>query len=103
MSVQSDHHTEEQVRSWGFHKVYTRFEKPNAHFKPHLHNFASTHYILSGTFIVLYPQDVLSESQVFGPGSRIDIPPFKEHEVRIGREGCKLVIGERNPATSFRD
>jgi hypothetical protein len=50
--------------------------------------------IRRGTFIVSYPEDSESEKKTFGPGSRIDVPAGKVHEVWIGDEGCEYVIGE---------
>ena len=67
----------------------------NAYYHPHTHNGLTTHLIRRGTFTVSYPEDPTgSEKETFGPGSRIDVPAGKVHEVWIGEEGCEYVIGE---------
>ncbi|KAI0073410.1 hypothetical protein K474DRAFT_217715 [Panus rudis PR-1116 ss-1] len=94
MSSLTEQQAEQKVRSWGFKNVFTRVEEPHAHFKPHKHTFVTTHYILSGTFIVAYPEQNPDKKETFGPGGRIDVPIGKVHEVWIGENGCKLIIGE---------
>ena len=70
--------------------VYTRY----AHYPPHRHSGLTTHLILSGEFTVCYPEDDPNKKETFGPGARIDVPANKSHEVWMGKDGCKYVIGE---------
>lgn len=49
---------------------------------------------------ITYPEDNdalyggVVKKETFGPGSRIDVPAGKLHEVWIGEEGCEYVVGE---------
>lgn len=47
---------------------------------------------------ITYPEDNAKTGEVkketYGPGSRIDVPAGKLHEVWIGPEGCEYVVGE---------
>ena len=65
----------------------------NAGYEPHKHDFVTTHYIISGSFIVVYPDDDPEERHVFGPGSRVDVPIGKVHKVWAGEDGCKMIVG----------
>ncbi|KAL4242523.1 hypothetical protein ABKN59_011775 [Abortiporus biennis] len=93
-SVESGVSAEEQVCSWGFRKVYTWEDHGDDYYKPHTHSTLTTHLILTGTLTIKYPEDDPNKMEMFGPGSRIDVPAGKVHEVWVGRKGCKYVIGE---------
>jgi hypothetical protein len=108
--------SERLVRDWGFRHVYTwsdgrfvRLSPPsdkltyrirNGYYSPHSHGGLTTHLIRRGTFTVAYPEDNARlhngevKKETFGPGSCIDVPAGKVHEVWIGDEGCEYVIGE---------
>jgi len=72
----------------------------NAHYPPHSHPGITTHLIRRGTMTITYPEDNdalyggVVKKETFGPGSRIDVPAGKLHEVWIGEEGCEYVVGE---------
>jgi len=34
------------------------------------------------------------KEETFGPGGRVDVDAGRRHEVWMGAEGCKYVIGE---------
>lgn len=65
-----------------------------AYYPPHDHPTLTTHLILSGTFIVGYPENPELEKTVYKSGARVDIDAGKVHEVWMGEEGCTYVIGE---------
>ncbi|KAL2002755.1 hypothetical protein VTN02DRAFT_6034 [Thermoascus thermophilus] len=91
---------ERMVREWGFGHVFTWTDGSNAHYPPHAHPGITTHLIRRGTMTITYPEDNdalyggVVQKETFGPGSRIDVPAGKLHEVWIGREGCEYVVGE---------
>lgn len=116
--------SERLVQDWGFRHVFTwsdgRYAFPhlvsllmldnqcdkiltqnsNAYYSPHSHRGLTTHLIRRGTLTISYPQDNATlhsgevKKETFGPGTRVDVPAGKLHEVWIGEEGCEYVIGE---------
>ncbi|KAI2466764.1 hypothetical protein F4781DRAFT_338682 [Annulohypoxylon bovei var. microspora] len=85
---------EAEVRSWGFHHVFTWTDGPNAHYKPHSHAGLTTHLIVNGQLTIMYPKDPKPERKTYILGDRIDVDAGRIHEVWIGSEGCTYVIGE---------
>ncbi|KAI2637714.1 hypothetical protein GGS26DRAFT_424893 [Hypomontagnella submonticulosa] len=85
---------EEEVRSWGFHHVFTWTDGPNAHYKPHSHAGLTTHLIITGQLTITYPKDPKPEKKTYTVGDRIDVEANRVHEVWVGSEGCTYVIGE---------
>ncbi|KAL1975157.1 hypothetical protein VTN31DRAFT_3549 [Thermomyces dupontii] len=89
---------EKLVRDWGFSYVFTWTDGSNAYYPPHSHAGLTTHLIRRGTMTITYPEDNAKTGEVkketYGPGSRIDVPAGKLHEVWIGPEGCEYVVGE---------
>ncbi|KAG4443516.1 hypothetical protein IFR05_000989 [Cadophora sp. M221] len=94
MPAKSQQESEQEVRSWGFSQVFTWTDSPNYHYSPHSHQNLTTHLILKGELIVLFPDDEEPVKKCFGVGERVDIEAGRRHEVWIGREGCVYVIGE---------
>ncbi|KAF1349294.1 hypothetical protein EJ07DRAFT_140528 [Lizonia empirigonia] len=85
---------EAEVRSWGFHHVFTWTDGPNAHYPPHKHNGKTTHLILDGSLTMTYPDDADAKKETLGVGQRWDVDAGKKHEVWVGSSGCTYVIGE---------
>ncbi|KAI1779282.1 hypothetical protein F4818DRAFT_438067 [Hypoxylon cercidicola] len=85
---------EADVRSWGFHHVFTWTDGPNAHYRPHSHTGLTTHLILNGQLTITYPKDPQPEKKTYSVGDRIDVDAGRVHEVWMGNEGCTYVIGE---------
>ncbi|KJZ75917.1 hypothetical protein HIM_04741 [Hirsutella minnesotensis 3608] len=85
---------EAMVRSWGFDRVLTWSDSPNAYYPPHSHAGATTHYILAGGLTLWYPEEADRQKVTFGVGDRVDVNARRVHEVWIGPEGCTMVIGE---------
>ncbi|EON61956.1 hypothetical protein W97_01174 [Coniosporium apollinis CBS 100218] len=92
--MKSQREAEQEVRSWGFNTVFTWTDGPNAHYPPHKHSGLTTHLILRGELTITYPQDPSPTKETFGPGARVDVDSHRLHEVWMGKEGCKYVIGE---------
>ncbi|GJE96460.1 hypothetical protein PsYK624_126570 [Phanerochaete sordida] len=83
-----------EVQSWGFKHVFTWTDGPNTHYKPHTHSGLTTHLIVNGDFTMAFPEDGPENKTTYGPGSRVDVPAGKVHEVWVGEKGCTYVIGE---------
>ncbi|KAL1859314.1 hypothetical protein Plec18170_002430 [Paecilomyces lecythidis] len=99
-TIGSRQECERMVKDWGFRHVFTWADGSNAHYSPHKHSGLTTHLIRRGTLTITYPEDNASihggkvVKETFGPGTRVDVPAGKLHEVWIGEEGCEYVIGE---------
>ncbi|KAH6894141.1 hypothetical protein B0T10DRAFT_479628 [Thelonectria olida] len=85
---------EQQVRSWGFHHVFTWTDAPSAHYPPHSHATLTTHLIIDGEMTLWYPREDPSQKTTYRAGSRIDVDAGRVHEVIVGSQGCTYVIGE---------
>ncbi|KAF4978797.1 hypothetical protein FZEAL_4880 [Fusarium zealandicum] len=92
MSVRNEY--EEQVRAWGFDRVFTWSDSPNTHYQPHSHDKLTTHLIIEGDLTLWYPREENSQKQLFGVGSRVDVEAGRVHEVIVGNKGCTMIIGE---------
>ncbi|KAF1999408.1 hypothetical protein P154DRAFT_523415 [Amniculicola lignicola CBS 123094] len=92
--AKSQKSAESEVRAWGFNRVFTWTDEPNAHYPPHRHDGLTTHLILTGKLTITYPQDAEPKKETFGPGARLDVDARRMHEVWVGDEGCSMVIGE---------
>lgn len=68
--------------------------RSNAHYPPHSHSGLTTHLVLAGELMLWYPNESDSEKVTYGVGSRIDVAAGRVHEVWMGTQGCKYVIGE---------
>ncbi|KAK0387814.1 hypothetical protein NLU13_4059 [Sarocladium strictum] len=85
---------EDQVRGWGFRRVFEWTDPPNTHYPPHKHAGLTTHLLLRGELTICYPEEQDGEKQTFKAGERVDVDKGRVHEVWIGKEGCTMVIGE---------
>ena len=65
-----------------------------AYYAPHRHKSITTHLILRGEFVILYPEEPSSHKETFRAGARVDVDAHRLHEVWIGDDGCTYVIGE---------
>ncbi|KAH7312036.1 hypothetical protein BKA65DRAFT_159227 [Rhexocercosporidium sp. MPI-PUGE-AT-0058] len=94
MVEKSQRESEQEVHSWGFPQVITWTDYPNTYYSPHSHENLTTHLVLKGEMVVLFPDDKEPVKKSFGAGERVDIAAGRKHEVWIGKEGCTSVIGE---------
>ncbi|KAM0439788.1 hypothetical protein ACHAPT_000883 [Fusarium lateritium] len=85
---------EEQVRAWGFDRVFTWSDSPNTHYPPHSHAVLTTHLIVEGDLTLWYPREENPQKETYGVGSRVDVEAGRVHEVIVGKSGCTMVIGE---------
>ena len=79
-----------QLEKEGFDTVYEVFDEPNVCYATHAHPEAHKIIVTEGSM------DIQMDGKVHSvkTGDAITIPKNQIHEVRIGPEGCKYVIGE---------
>ncbi|RWA11462.1 hypothetical protein EKO27_g3643 [Xylaria grammica] len=80
---------EDEVRSWGFSKVFTWTDAPS-----HSHGGLTTHLIVDGQLTLTYPRDTKPSKSTYSAGDRVDVDARRVHEVWVGPQGCTMVIGE---------
>lgn len=85
---------QEEVRSWGFGKVIVWTDAPNSYYTPHSHDGKTTHLILDGSLSIAFPEETGTKRTTYGKGARVDVEAGQVHEVWVGSEGCRMVIGE---------
>ncbi|KAF2436623.1 hypothetical protein EJ08DRAFT_644952 [Tothia fuscella] len=85
---------EKEIKSWGFDKVLTWSDPPNAHYAPHSHSVLTTHLILSGELTIGYREDASPKKETYTSGMRLDVEAGRKHEAWIGKSGATMAIGE---------
>ena len=74
----------------GYTHVYEWFDEPGVHYDPHSHREDHSIIITEGSMNVT----IGNETNSYISGDRLNIPAGTSHEINIGPEGCKYVIGE---------
>ncbi|KAI5295710.1 hypothetical protein KEM52_000458 [Ascosphaera acerosa] len=82
-----------KVHRWGYPIVFKFREHPGAHYEPHYHEKATTHYILTGQLQLGFPGDSSQGTRTLGVGDRCDIPAGETIKVRAGKDGCEYLVG----------
>jgi glyoxylate utilization-related uncharacterized protein len=76
----------------GFSRVYAWEDMPNARYPNHTHGVQTTHFILRGEMTLTMD----GVSKTLREGERCDVPASAVHSARLGLNGCRYLIGERN-------
>ena len=80
----------EKLKEEGFERVYVWEDSPNAYHPNHTHSTETAHIIVKGAIdIVLY-----GKTYKLKEGDCLDVPANKVHSARVGKEGCRYIIGE---------
>ena len=80
----------EKLLKDGFKKVYTWEDKPNEFYKKHNHPYDTKLIILEGSMKITLNDNILELKS----GDEIHIKTNEMHEVTIGKNGCKYLVGE---------
>ncbi|MBS1840199.1 MAG: cupin domain-containing protein [Acidobacteria bacterium] len=80
-----------QLQTEGFSHTYIWADGPNTHYTEHTHPEETAHIILSGEMALT----MNGETHLFRAGERCDVPAGMAHSARMGRLGCRYLIGER--------
>ena len=75
----------------GFTHFVTHTDQPHTHYAPHTHEKDFLHFIISGDMTLILDQT----SFILSKGQEYLIPAGKEHEVKIGEDGCTYISAER--------
>lgn len=80
-----------QLQSEGFDHTYIWQDGPNASYPDHTHDTETAHIILSGEMTLR----MNGSAATYRTGERCDMPGETVHSAKMGREGCRYLIGER--------
>lgn len=81
----------EQLRQEGFAHTYVWEDGPNAQYPDHTHATESAHIILSGEMTLT----MNGYTKTYREGERCDVGADAVHSARMGPQGCRYLIGER--------
>ncbi|HEX5482773.1 MAG TPA: cupin domain-containing protein [Terriglobia bacterium] len=82
---------EKMLHGEGFAITYVWQDAPDAIYPEHTHSCETAHVILEGEMTVIAE----GETRGLKPGDRFDVPARQVHSARMGPQGCRYVIGER--------
>ena len=83
---------EQQLRDEGFRRVYVWEDSPDAFYPDHTHAVDTAHVILDGEMTLTCG----GSTATYTAGERPpDVPAGAVHSARMGRRGCRYLIGEK--------
>ena len=82
---------ENQLRKEGFKTIYVWQDGPNAYYPDHTHAEITAHIILEGEMEVT----MKGKTDKYKPGDRFDVSANTVHNAKMGKTGCKYLIGEK--------
>ena len=82
---------EKQLRGEGFLHVFVWTDSPDAFYPDHTHPGPTAHAILQGEMSVT----TQGQTRTYRAGERFDVPADTVHSARMGREGCRYMVGEK--------
>jgi quercetin dioxygenase-like cupin family protein len=82
---------EKQLRGEGFRTTYVWEDGPGANYLDHTHPTETAHIILSGEMTLT----MNGEAKTYHAGERCDVPAGATHSAKMGRQGCRYLIGEK--------
>lgn len=84
----------EQLRREAFTRIYAWQDAPHAEYPPHVHPVETAHVVLQGEIAITMD----GRTRTYHSGQRFDVPAGAVHAARIGPQGCRYLIGEKEPA-----
>lgn len=85
------HALEKQLQSEGFSTTYVWQDAPGTCYPDHTHATETAHIILDGEMTLT----VQGTAATYRAGDRCDVPAGAVHSARMGKAGCRYLIGER--------
>ncbi len=82
---------ENKLREEGFSNFFVWQDRPDADYPDHTHPVTTAHVILAGEMVLT----VNGHTRTFRTGDRCDVPANTLHSARMGRQGCRYLIGEK--------
>ena len=80
-----------QLMREGFSHTYVWEDVPNARYPDHTHGVETAHIILHGEMTLTMD----GATRTYQAGERCDVPAKAVHSARMGPQGCRYLIGER--------
>ena len=91
MGVMNEKDLIAQLVNEGFSHTYVWEDVPNARYPNHAHGAETAHIILSGEMTLTMD----GMTKTYHVGERCDVPANAVHSARMGPQGCRYLIGER--------
>lgn len=77
----------------GFGHTFVWQDGPCAYYPDHTHSSLTAHVILEGEMTLTSH----GQTRTLKAGERADVPAGAVHSARMGRRGCKYMVGEKTP------
>jgi len=81
----------EQLRAEGFGHTFVWQDGADAFYPDHVHASETAHIILAGEMTLTMD----GQAATFRAGDRCDLPAGVVHSARMGRNGCRYLVGEK--------
>jgi mannose-6-phosphate isomerase-like protein (cupin superfamily) len=81
----------EQLRAEGFEHTFVWQDGPEAFYPDHTHASETAHIILTGEMTLTMD----GQAATYRAGDRCDVPAGAVHLARMGRNGCRYLVGEK--------
>ena len=81
----------QKLKQEGFSHTYVWQDGAGTHYPNHTHDVETAHIILSGEMTLT----TNGHTETYGAGSRCDVPAGVVHSAKMGPNGCRYLIGEK--------
>jgi hypothetical protein len=81
----------EQLEAEGFSHTFVWQDGADAFYPDHTHAGLTAHIILDGEMTLR----MNGEARSYGAGDRCDVPAGAVHSARMGKSGCRYLVGEK--------
>lgn len=75
----------------GFKGIFVHTDLPGAYYPEHTHMGITVHVVLEGEIAITMD----GQTKTYNVGDRFDVPCEVTHSARVGKSGCRYIIGEK--------
>ncbi len=80
----------EKLSAEGFKGIFVHTDPPDAYYPDHTHSGITAHIVLTGEITITCD----GKTESYRSGERFDVPSGEVHSARVGKSGCRYIIGE---------
>jgi quercetin dioxygenase-like cupin family protein len=96
MQTLNESEVQKKLAAEGFAHIFVWQDAPNAYYPDHEHAGLTAHVVLDGDMTLTLD----GQPKTFRAGDRCDVPAGASHSARMGRAGCRYLVGEKLGATT---